>query len=346
MSWHFSRALGEAFSEANSLGGNACVLLKSSTTGAASSCGDSQTEYYIHFQYGMTSAPSTAGRGAELLMWYLAGFPARTLAVPERAPESQASEAVYGWKWPESLARYDLASCSWKIRPFSRRVDSGLFSATWPRWGIMRDGECCQQQTPSGIKELRASIISGSESGFSLTTPCGSDTGLRKNKYSQGGTALSLQAQSLARRLPTANQRDWKDTGPSQGRRKSPNRGSVIYRLPTATKCGNHNRKGASKKSGDGLSTAVKRMPTACAKSKKGGRMGLDGGAGARAMMTTEECQELTGGSLNPAWLEWFMGFPIGWTELEPLATPSFLKWLSLHGKHLAPDFYPTSGET
>ena len=28
------------------------------------------------------------------------------------------------------------------------------------------------------------------------------------------------------------------------------------------------------------------------------------------------------GGQLNPEWTEWFMGFPIGWTELEPSETP------------------------
>ena len=29
----------------------------------------------------------------------------------------------------------------------------------------------------------------------------------------------------------------------------------------------------------------------------------------------------LIGGSLSPEWCEWLMGFPIGWTNLEPLAT-------------------------
>jgi hypothetical protein len=28
-------------------------------------------------------------------------------------------------------------------------------------------------------------------------------------------------------------------------------------------------------------------------------------------------------GSLNPAWVEWLMGFPTGWTDLEPSETPS-----------------------
>ena len=31
-------------------------------------------------------------------------------------------------------------------------------------------------------------------------------------------------------------------------------------------------------------------------------------------------------GRLNPQFCEWLMGFPIGWTDLEPSETPSFLK--------------------
>jgi hypothetical protein len=33
-----------------------------------------------------------------------------------------------------------------------------------------------------------------------------------------------------------------------------------------------------------------------------------------------------TSGSLNPTWVEWLMGFPLGWTVCDPLATPSSRK--------------------
>jgi len=34
------------------------------------------------------------------------------------------------------------------------------------------------------------------------------------------------------------------------------------------------------------------------------------------------------GGQLNPGWVEWLMGWPIGWTDLKPLAMDRFRQWL------------------
>jgi hypothetical protein len=31
----------------------------------------------------------------------------------------------------------------------------------------------------------------------------------------------------------------------------------------------------------------------------------------------------VVGGALNPTWVEWLMGFPSGWTDLDHSATPS-----------------------
>ena len=37
--------------------------------------------------------------------------------------------------------------------------------------------------------------------------------------------------------------------------------------------------------------------------------------------------EALAGGRLNPRWVEWLMGIPIGWTRLEPLEMESYLRW-------------------
>jgi hypothetical protein len=40
------------------------------------------------------------------------------------------------------------------------------------------------------------------------------------------------------------------------------------------------------------------------------------------------------GGQLNPNWVEWLMGWPIGWTDLKPLGTAKFQQWCDSHGIH------------
>ncbi len=37
-------------------------------------------------------------------------------------------------------------------------------------------------------------------------------------------------------------------------------------------------------------------------------------------------CRATNGGSLNPTWVEWLMGFPLGWTDCSPSAMPSSRK--------------------
>ena len=45
-------------------------------------------------------------------------------------------------------------------------------------------------------------------------------------------------------------------------------------------------------------------------------------GGPAQSSRNTPPLNAQVGGSLNPTWVEWLMGFPTGWTDLEPSATP------------------------
>jgi hypothetical protein len=36
-------------------------------------------------------------------------------------------------------------------------------------------------------------------------------------------------------------------------------------------------------------------------------------------------------GPMNPGWAEWLMGWPLGWTDLKPLATDKFQEWQQQH---------------
>lgn len=95
--------------------------------------------------------------------------------------------------------------------------------------------------------------------------------------------------------------------------------------LPTLTVNGNNNRAGLTPTSGDGLATALRGwVPTICARDFKGQGMSVARRGARKPDNLCSWAKALTGsGSLNPAFGEWFMGFPVGHTELGASAMPS-----------------------
>ena len=64
-----------------------------------------------------------------------------------------------------------------------------------------------------------------------------------------------------------------------------------------------------------------------------GGSSSVLGPQLAEAMAAEAEARGIPdGGKLNPMWVEWLMGWPMGWTALQPLETGRFRQWLSQHG--------------
>jgi hypothetical protein len=93
------------------------------------------------------------------------------------------------------------------------------------------------------------------------------------------------------------------------------------------------NKKGLS--SNAGLSNIVQFYPTPRASDRNSPGIHGNGGQDLRtvvAMMeglyptpTAQDAKNLTlgiTGKLNPEWVEWLMGYPIGWTELKDLGIP------------------------
>ena len=111
--------------------------------------------------------------------------------------------------------------------------------------------------------------------------------------------------------------------------------------LPTLTVHGNHNRPGMSPESGWGLAALLRLLPTLTAADadrgnvtyKRGNpalRMTLsrllptliasnakNNGAPSRHKRNTLPLDAILNGPLDPDFCEEFMGYPIGWTELE-----------------------------
>jgi hypothetical protein len=209
-------------------------------------------------RFGMTFKPLTESLGQELLTLYLEGFHAKTSAQLEKAQELMENEVGCGEKWHGSFVKFDPSSSLWKTHQCSLLGDLEEFSQTWPQWGLMRNGECWEQQ-------MLEQTIRGIDFGWSgkWPTPVSSDTGLRKTKYKQGGTALSLAIQTWP--TPDAN---------------CGQRGTQPNWTP-------------KRKSGHSAQYTINQA--------------------------VRDSEQGIGGKLNPMWVEWLMGWPLGWTDLKPL---------------------------
>ena len=94
---------------------------------------------------------------------------------------------------------------------------------------------------------------------------------------------------------------------------------------PTPTVDGNHNRASYGGKSGDGLATAVQKWPTPTARDWKdtGDPQKLAQYEHKKRLACSVAASDTSKpGSLNPAWVEWLQGFPVGWTDLGVSETP------------------------
>jgi hypothetical protein len=290
MSWLFSQALVEEFSQANSLDGEQFVPSSGSSTQQAYCAPDKMTDFSRLSRFGMTYKPLTDNLGAAVLTWYLGDSPAKTLAPQEKGLGSTESEAGCGEKWHASFTKYDPGMRLWKTHQCSLLGDLELYSETWPQWGLMRGGECWEQQTLE-------QTIRGTGSGLS---PNGVDSFHTPNTNGLDGGSNSRRA--LRKKMdtwPTPCATDYKGSGQT---------GQLRDRLDYAAE------RGATK-------SKTYNWPTPRTK-------GMCGGTGSWELLkkntTIEEARQMgagNGGQLNPTWVEWLMGWPLGWTDLKPLAT-------------------------
>lgn len=86
----------------------------------------------------------------------------------------------------------------------------------------------------------------------------------------------------------------------------------AVRMWPTPTNNGNHNRKGLSKTSGDGLATAVAMIGTSTTNDAKNSTLPKSQRLRESLVGDLRRAGEV--GQLNPDWVEALMGFPPGWT--------------------------------
>lgn len=291
MSWLFSQALVEAFSVATCSDGEPSAQLNVMPTQHKFWRNDKTMEFSRLSQFGLTCAALTEDRGEALLTWYRAAFRARTLVQPAPEQGLTALGLGSGRKWPASFARFSPDTSSWRTAQCSLLGGLDEFSATWPRWGLMRNGESFLRPTP-------ALHICASASGF-WQTPVADDAVERTaGKWNSRGEP-KLSAEVMIWPTPTAS------LG-TKGGRVTPSKGREGGTLIEAV--------------------SARIFATPPARDWRSGKASQ-----ATHARNSRPLSEQTGGLLNPMWVEWLMGWPIGWTELRPLAMDRFHEWQRQH---------------
>lgn len=140
MSWNYLPELVAGFLEASYSDTERSALLSTTPMPDQFYSHGKPTEHSRISRFGMTCEPLTDDLGAELLMWYLAGFPAKTSALQEKAQELTENDLDSGEKWRGWSAKYDQATSSWKTAQLSLLGDSEPSSVIFPRSGMTRDG--------------------------------------------------------------------------------------------------------------------------------------------------------------------------------------------------------------
>jgi hypothetical protein len=141
MSYTYLLEQGEEYSAASFSDIPPSVLSRLNLTAERSYCKDNETASCQDSQSGTMSLPSTGNLGVEKSMSSAEDSLAKTSQQQEKELGSQENEADFGQKCPESLAKYDPNTSSWRTHQCLLFEDSTECLEIFSRWGMMHDGE-------------------------------------------------------------------------------------------------------------------------------------------------------------------------------------------------------------
>ena len=325
MSSTFSREPGAVSSLTDSSDSDQLATSKSTPTAKRSSRRGLPTPFLILPQSGETFGYFFPEEWQEAIAAWLTYAAVAFLASPSLSQESARepqTTGTFGLSSPKWCGRFDpdtysLRTCQDSL-PGMEDATSERSSVTWPRSGLISDGVCW---------ELTMSAPHTGESGCGYwRTP-----NLMDSLSPKSNEALAHEYTHREGRSEPNNLRDQLAVRMGLRMWPTPSVGDVT---------GGHTSRSGNRKDEPLLNRAVKlaggpltrqtyptpRTITGGAESSQRkqelGRMKSGGG----------DLQSVVTGQLNPEWVEWLMGWPIGWTALEPLATDRYRRWLRLHG--------------
>lgn len=309
MSWHCSQVQGEGFSLPTYLDGIRSQRSRSRSAREKSCCNGNATGCSTSSQSGMMSAPSTASLGEDSLMLFPEDSPAKTSVQRVKVRDLPEPVRDCGSSICESLKRHGLVMSSRKTVRTCVPEDSAPSSKDLPAWGMTFDGACWEL----GMSARRTS-----------ETECG---------YWPTPTAVQRPNEGnmrLVRQRAQAGEISWEEAEAMVGKDVRLPHGKLKQYLATPTETANQLSPSMMKHPGcrawlptpqasDNRDRSNLSTPAMQRRIEKGKQINL-------GMSVSHES-----GRLNPPWVEWLMGWPIGWTDSKPLETDRFQQWLRQH---------------
>lgn len=230
--------------------------------------------------------------------------------------------------WAKTCRGYSQLTLDGTLEPYC---------ATWPRQGMTVAGASYRQ--PNWARRI-GEIVSGLWPTIRANEH--GDYQYDRGDHNKPRSTLT----GAVKGFPTPKASDaTRGAAPSEQRRNSPNLEAVVKMWPTPTvhdanegvqftpvmtKNGTvrHLNK-AGTQSRAGLSKVVKLATPQSRDFRTGSTARWEE---SRKGIRSCNLNDQVGGKLNPNWIDWLMGWPIGWTGLEPLAMDKFRLWLRQHG--------------
>lgn len=296
MGWIYLAELG-AFNSAYLHGFPQSLIVRLTDTARECFCREWPTGRSQKPQYGTISEPSAANpffrtsrriRNEKRSILFREDSRARTSVMRALVLAWKEKEADLLQNSSDSSRNSNQLSFFSKMSLESEEEEQMPSRKDWPSFGMIVGGRLFQ---PKNLEPR----IAGTVGSSLLPTPTASQYGTGGNGIRKGTQKQVVSLSTMAR------------TG----------------QWPTPTVKGNHNRKGASNKSGDGLATKVRslRWPTPCASEGAKGGPGRKFGDGSPTLSSLS----IAVGQkrfLNPLFVEFLMGYPAGWSVLEDWVTP------------------------
>ena len=259
--------------------------------------------------------------------------PVRISALPGNSQESTDPAPVFGENTPDSFARFDPDTSSWRTSQVSLFTpECQEYVETWPQAGTMRSGVVFQRQRwVRPTKETE----SGSSGNWPTPRATGSSSTMSIERRQKGMAPEHLSEAVRMWPTPTAFcDSMYEDRSTNHHNRRSPGLASIVIReeknwpTPNARDWKGAPGKGCQERGGhqSSLPAEVSKnqsWPTPTSRDHKDtGDSVANGTVPVNGLLGRAVAPTKMSGSLDPAFVEYLMGYPIGWTVLKPLETP------------------------